>query len=197
VYKKVRNPNQKVQKVPKLTIGETNAQRPSQVFAKRLQETRKDRGFSQTALAQRLTEAGQPMSKAALLRIESGERGLLLDEALALAQVLHVAPAHLLSPEDDEQIALTPSFSVDGAGLRNWLLFGAPMLAMTEEGQRASARIKLAFNIEDYARAIVDARDGRDKAGLESATRALEAVILEHQKEIVRVNAEDERGANG
>jgi transcriptional regulator with XRE-family HTH domain len=181
--------------VPKLTIGENEAKRPSQVFAQRLREKREARGFTQTELAHLVTEAGQPMSKVALLRIERGERGLLLDEALALAQVLHVAPAHLLSPEDEEQVALTPSFSVDGAGLRNWLLFGAPMLAMTQEGQRASARINLAFNVEDYAQAIVDAKLGRDKAGLESATRALEEAILEHQKEIARVNAEEEEGS--
>jgi transcriptional regulator with XRE-family HTH domain len=179
----------------KLTMGEQEARRPSQVFAQRLRERREGRGFTQTQLAQLVTEAGQPMSKVALLRIERGERGLLLDEALALAQVLHVAPAHLLSPEDDEMVALTPSFSVDGAGLRNWLLFGAPMLAMTQEGQRASARIKLAFNVENYAQAIVDAKQGSDKAGLDSATRALEAVILEHQEEIARVKAEEEGSA--
>jgi transcriptional regulator with XRE-family HTH domain len=182
--------------VAKQTIGQVAkeiGQRPSQVFAKRLKETRNDRGFSQTALAQRLTDVGQPMSKAALLRIESGERGLLLDEAIALAQVLHVAPAHLLSPPDDERIALTPSYAVDGAGMRNWLLFGEPFLEMTEPGKRASARIKLAFNIEAYARAIVDAGRGDDKAGVDSATRALEAVIRDHHKEIDRLQG-DENG---
>jgi transcriptional regulator with XRE-family HTH domain len=180
--------------VPTVTLSSTESeerkQRPSQVFAKRLRETREARGFTQTELAQLVTGKGQPISKAALLRIERGKRGLSLDEAFALAQVLNVAPAHLLSPPDDEQVWLTPSYAVDGTGMRNWLLFGAPILAMTEPGQRASARMKLVFNVEVYAQAIVDADRGRDEEGKRVAIAALEGAILGHQKEIDRLDAE-------
>jgi transcriptional regulator with XRE-family HTH domain len=196
MYKEVLIPNFGGRGVPKWTFSkdrETERQRPSHVFAKRLRETREARGFTQTELAQLVSDAGQPISKAALLRIERGERGLALDEALALAQVLNVAPAHLLSPPDDEQVWLTPSYAMDGTGLRNWLLFGVPILAMTEPGQRASARMKLAFNVEAYAQAIVDAKRGRDEEGKKVAIAALETAILDHQKEIERLRA-DENG---
>jgi transcriptional regulator with XRE-family HTH domain len=76
--------------------------RPSEVFAVRLRETRKARNLSQTELARRMTNAGRPMSKEALLRIENGTRGLSLDEAIALIAVLFAVPPHLLTPPGDE-----------------------------------------------------------------------------------------------
>jgi transcriptional regulator with XRE-family HTH domain len=185
--------------VPKLTFSndrETERRRPSHDYAKRLRETREARGFTQTELAQLVSDAGQPISKAALLRIERGERGLSLDEALALAQVLYVAPAHLLSPPDDEQVWLTPSYAVDGAGMRNWLLFGDPLL-LTPPGKRVRARTELAFIVEAHAQALMDAKRGNDQAGRDRANRELVAAIRDHQQEIARVNAEDERDANG
>src|SRR5688500_4231713 len=99
--------------------------RPSEIFAARLRETRKARDLTQTELAQLMTDAGLPLSKPALLRIENGERGLSLDEAIALSAVLYAVPAHLLTPPDDGIVALTDKLGVDGEGLRAWLLHGA------------------------------------------------------------------------
>jgi hypothetical protein len=49
--------------------------KPSEVFARRLRDTRKACGLTQTALAQRATDEGRELDRAAALRIESGERG--------------------------------------------------------------------------------------------------------------------------
>jgi transcriptional regulator with XRE-family HTH domain len=170
---------------------EEDQKSPSEVFASRLREIRKARDLSQTELARRMTEEGRPMNKAALLRIENGQRGLSLDEALALAELLKVAPAHLLSPPDDAMVWLTDNRGVDGAGMRNWLLFGDPLL-LNPPGRRFVLRAELVGAIEVYAQAIIDAKNGRDEEGRKHAIRALEAAIMEHNTAISQVADEEE-----
>lgn len=155
--------------------------RPSEVYATRLREIRKSLDLSQAELARRMTAEGRPLSKVALLRIEKGTRGLSLDEALALAELLQVAPADLLSPPDDSMIRLTGSRAVDGAALRNWLLFGHPLLA-TPEGQRVQSRIEFTHAVETLAQAILDAKD--DSEGKKRAMQALMRVVAAHHDEL-------------
>ncbi len=163
--------------------------RPSQVFVRRLREIRTSRpGMSQTELARLVTAQGQPLSKAALLRIENGTRGLSLDEALALAWALRVAPAHLLTPPADTWLALTNDLGID-SGIGNWLLFGEPLL-LTPPGQRARLRIGLAQAIEVYAQAIIDAKNGGDDEGLKRAVDALHTTIAEHHTGITELEEE-------
>jgi len=142
-----------------------------------------------------MTEAGRPLSKVALLRIETGKRGLSLDEALALARLLDVAPAHLLSPPDGSTVSLTNQRGVDGAGMRNWLLFGEPLLDATPTGKRALMRMRLSFALETYARALVDAKNGGDTAGVEDAKRMLVAMTKSHVDAIDAVRG-DSMGAD-
>ena len=156
--------------------------RPSAVFAARLREIRKARGLSQELLAHSMTEGGRPLNKAALLRIESGERGLALDEALALAALLHAAPAHLLSPPEEEALVwLTDQRGVDGDGMRDFLRFGEP-LALSPEGQRARLSSSLEQAVIVYARALVDAVQGNDRAGQKEALLALGRMALAHRE---------------
>jgi transcriptional regulator with XRE-family HTH domain len=153
---------------------------PSHVFAVRLRETRLARGLTQAELADRVTTAGRPLSRVAILGIERGDRRVSLDEALALAQVLYVAPANLLSPPDGQFVRLTEKAAVDGSGMRNWLMFGDPTLH-SPEGQRVRARLDLVFTVEMYAQAIIDAKRGGDTAGRQAAAQALKAAIEGHQ----------------
>src|SRR5688500_17476466 len=81
--------------------------KPSEVFASRLRELRISRGMSQAELAKRMTAVGRPISKVGLLRIESGARGISLDEAIALIAELHAVPPHLLTPPEGEYVWLT------------------------------------------------------------------------------------------
>ena len=162
--------------------------RPSEVFASRLREIRAARGVSQSELARRMTEEGRPLNKEALLRIEKGTRGLSLDEALALARLLDVAPGHLLSPRDGSTVWLTDQRDVDGAGMRNWLLFGEPLLSDTPTGKRAEMRMRLAFAAETYAQAILDAKNGDDTAGKNDALRMLHALMNSHADAIASVD---------
>jgi transcriptional regulator with XRE-family HTH domain len=164
--------------------------RPSHVFVKRLREVRERRNLSQTQLARLMTDAGRPLSKVALLRIETGKRGLSLDEALALAALLPVAPAHLLSPPDDAMVWPTDNLGFDGSAMRNWLLFGDPLL-LTPTGQRAKLRIGFTHAIEVYAQAIVDAKNGHDSEGQKHATDALYRTIVEHQAAMRRIGDDE------
>ena len=163
--------------------------RPREVFAARLRETRKARGFSQTELAHRMTERGHPMSRAALLRVERGERGLSLDEALALAAELFVAPAHLLSPPDGEFVWLTDRFGVDGEGMRAWLLHGDDFVATWGDYQAGERESAFGRALLVHAKAYIDAERGDDKAG-----KARELAELVKAAAAYNKIAEEERG---
>jgi hypothetical protein len=129
-----------------------------------------------------MAEAGRPLSKLTLLRIESGDRGLPLDDALALADVLGVAPAHLLTPPDGEMVWPTDKRGVDGEGMRNFLRFGHPMLGATPEGKRARLSAALEEIVLAQAQAFVDAARGGDKAGKLDALKALGETALDYRK---------------
>jgi len=67
-----------------------------QMFAKRLREQRTRRGWSQTMLADRMRTEGVDLHPTAITRMESGERGIRLNEAVAAAAALTVPLEHLL-----------------------------------------------------------------------------------------------------
>lgn len=160
---------------------EKKEQRPSEVFVSRLRETRDARRLSQAELAQRMTERGRPMSKQALLALENGRRSVSLDEALALAAILYVAPAHMLSPPDEEIVWLTDTQGVDGEGMRAWLLHGDEFVATASDYQRGELakgfeRVALA-----HAQALLDAQRGDDKAGVKTQLVALGQTALAYR----------------
>lgn len=78
----------------------------------RVAETRRFRGLSYAELSRRLAEAGRPIPPLGLSRIESGERRVDVDDLVALASALHVAPVWLLVPW-----TFGPSTNVDVTGL--------------------------------------------------------------------------------
>jgi hypothetical protein len=168
------------------------------VFAQRLQETRVAREkMSQAELAQRATDVGRPLDRAAVLRIESGQRGLALDEAVALATILRAAPAHLLTPPEGELVALTDKEAVDGEALRNWLMYGAPFLGMAaavavdRDQEQLALRAQLERDLTQYALALTDAVRGEDKAGIRLAGEAIVLAVGDYQEAIERREQSD------
>jgi len=158
---------------------------PSKVFAQRLRETREARGLSQSELAQMLTDRGRPMNTTALLRVESGERKLSLDEAIALADVLQAAPANLLSPPDGSYVALTDNKGVDGDGIRNWLLTGVGIVVWPEPARaedETKLRAWLDRELERGAVALADALRGHDKSGIKAAGGAILGAVEKYRK---------------
>lgn len=76
------------------------------VFARRMRDERSRSGMSQSVLAERMSALlGYGVDSSSVTRIEQGKRGLRLDEAVAIAQVLGVTMAVLLRDRrsiDDE-----------------------------------------------------------------------------------------------
>ena len=121
------------------------------------------------------------MSKAALLRIESGERGLSLDEALALAHGLNAVTAHLLSPPEGAFIALTDKFAMDGSGLREWIRYGLwNWKPAPDQGHREGERANLESILTRLAVALTDAVNGNDKAGMGDLSLAIVRTVRQH-----------------
>lgn len=101
---------------------------PSQFFSERMRETRERRRWSQQDLALRLGEMGAPTDRATVARTETGARGISLDDALMLAAALEVSPLALILPDDeDDRVALAPSYKIDAELLRRWLVGVAPL----------------------------------------------------------------------
>lgn len=157
----------------------------SEVFALRLRETRRARDLSQSEVARRMTEAGRPMGKASLLRVENDTRGPTLDEAFALAQVLFAATANLLSPPEGALVALTDKVAVDGGGLRNWLLTGVGIPVWPEaprDEDRGTLRVWFEDAVTAHAVALADAYRARDKAGIRAAVEAILASVGRYEQ---------------
>jgi transcriptional regulator with XRE-family HTH domain len=97
---------------------------PTQVVAKRVREVRQKRGLTAAQLAEQMTRVGVPWKRGVVAKLESGLRAAVsVEELLALAYVLDVAPVHLLVPfDDDEQPYRATPTQVEPAGfVRDWI----------------------------------------------------------------------------
>ncbi len=157
--------------------------RPSEVFARRLRETRKARGLTQEALGEMLRRSGIPMSKTALLGIERAAdqdrvqeaRGLSLDEALAIAAVLNAAPSNMLAPPEGSVVQITDRISTDSLGFREFLRYGFPwnLDAVPYEYLPDEEREKFVLDLARLALTMSDAYRAGDKAGIREAGEAI------------------------
>jgi len=157
---------------------------PSEVFRERLRELRQARGLSQAELARRMRVDGRPMTKVAVLRIEKGERGISLDEAIAFVAVLFAVPPQLFAPPEGKLIALTSNMAVDAAGMRGWLRYGDSFIA--SEGDLPPER-ELDLYLRSAtirAQALVDAERQGDKAGIQDAFLGLRNIVNAYRAKV-------------
>jgi transcriptional regulator with XRE-family HTH domain len=160
--------------------------RPSEVFAERLREKRKDRGLTQGQLADELTAAGIPMSKTALLGIENGKRGLSLDEALGITAVLNAVPAHMFTPPEGAWVRLTDKTGTDALGFREFLRYGFPwsLDAVPVEYLPEEEREKFQLELAHIALTLVDAYRGVDRVGIKDAVDKIIDTVERRQAEM-------------
>lgn len=101
---------------------EEHGKSPSQVLAELLPAIRARRQLSAQQLAAAVRKLGGTLDRAAISKIETGARGVSLDEAVLLAVALDVAPVHLLTPrDDDEPVSVAPAVTVAADRARRWV----------------------------------------------------------------------------
>lgn len=133
---------------------------PSQVLAERLARLRGRRGWSARQLAERLEELGYPLSRVTIAKIENRQRGVSLDDAVALAAALDVPPACLIFPVGEEEPAqLTPEVELTWWQAASWLA-GRPL----PEADRVFHQ-RAAAPLDDYVR-VFEAATEAHVAGL-------------------------------
>lgn len=91
---------------------------------------REGQNLSYAEVTRRLTEAGRAIPELGLRNIERGQRKVDVDELVALAQVLGVAPITLLMPyteQSTDSVHLTGSRGVTSARLWEWLTAATPL----------------------------------------------------------------------
>lgn len=109
------------------------------VFRERLKAVRERRQWSRQRLADRLTDAGFPMTGGVIKKIETGSKKTIdVNEVLALSAALSVSPLHMLVPiDDDTPIEVTPKTVADPPTIRQWIRGTNPLDADWRRGSEA------------------------------------------------------------
>lgn len=118
---------------------------PEDIVARRVRELRVERGLSLSGLAQASTEAGFPLTKSILHKIEKGELRVNLNTVDGLAAVLGVSPLVLQLPADaDTWVRVAGAKMTRAAALYEWMVGArpAPTSGDVTSKARSSARIR-------------------------------------------------------
>jgi transcriptional regulator with XRE-family HTH domain len=107
---------------------------PRQVFARRVKEARKRRGWTQQQLVDRLVEigyvddhGGPRLGRLAIVKVEDASSSntrsnASLEDVLALAAALDCSPMHLLVPREPEaQVRVSRALVTPAAALARWI----------------------------------------------------------------------------
>ena len=113
-------------------MGEKYAERlaAGEVFARRMREVRERRGWSQQRLSDRLRELGHPLHRVTLAKIEQGgtrARKVPLEDVLAIAAALDVAPLHLFVPFEPSVRLVVGDVAVAPQHARLWVRGRSPL----------------------------------------------------------------------
>lgn len=115
------------------------AERPTSVIASRVRALRKRHGWTADQLAERMTAVGIPWTRIVVTKLETGRRpSVSVDEWLALALVLGVAPVHLLVPtsgDEADEYAVTPRNTVVVWEAREWIRGRMPLQELGQDAR--------------------------------------------------------------
>jgi len=96
------------------------ADRVSRTFGQQVRAARERRGWTQAQLVAELKKCGEPMDQATVARLETGKRGVSVDDLLLFALALGVAPLYLLLPRATGPVELAPGMAVSGWEALAW-----------------------------------------------------------------------------
>lgn len=181
----------------------------SDAVAGRLKEARSRRGWTAKQLAEQCAAHGLPrLTHAVLNNIESGRpdaegrrrRDISVDELLALAFILDVAPAHLLGiPEGARTaVAVVPGCKVsDNAELQQWVRGEQPLPGMDERRYFASALEQLPPRdgqqttrefarslLQQQAKTLLEGFNAETSRLAESTSARLEALVRQAEEAV-------------
>lgn len=89
---------------------------------KQVKRLRNERGWSAKQLAERLKGLGIPWDRDIVANFENGRRASIsLEETLALAYALDIAPAYFIIPDDNDQLVDIARQQVRSINARSWL----------------------------------------------------------------------------
>lgn len=104
-----------------------------QITARRVRYLRERLGWSQQDLADKLANFKMPIDRSALARLETGKRGVSIDEMARLAFALNVAPVNLMTDteagDDEPMTPAIPGMEVSPEDARAWIRGYKPLPA--------------------------------------------------------------------
>lgn len=177
---------------------------PSEAF--RLQmpvmRDRKQPRWSQEALAAAVSELGEPMHQATVAKIESGTRGISLDDAMGIAAALGVSPVHMVAAsflQDVDRVAVAPKLPATTSLVRGWMRGQSPLreqdarfffTEVSEEEWLAQQQVGLQAilsMVQDLIEAVV--ADDRDRVA-----DLLDGIYQEVQRQRAALERRNKRG---
>lgn len=121
-----------------------DAAAPVETLRKRVKELRGRAGLTAVELADQLSKLGVPWNRSIVANFEAGRRpSVSVVEWLALAQVLDVAPLHLLVSPDAQATDLyqvTPNRTAPVPAVREWIRGYYPLNANAVQFERETPR---------------------------------------------------------
>jgi transcriptional regulator with XRE-family HTH domain len=168
---------------------------PLAAVRRRVQELRRRKNWSAAELGERLTAVGVPWNRSIVANFENGRRpAVSVQELLALASVLDVAPINLLTPLADVPYEVTAGRTVPAAEARAWIAGTAPLPGVdrhiffseapaVENHPAARAAVELAAEVTELAAL----------AGVVRVPDRFPALLALARSSLARVSAEIDR----
>lgn len=154
---------------------ELSAHQAVAVLVKRL---RQNRGWSAQRLGEEMTRAGAAWDRSIVANFENGRRPYItVEELLALAAVLEVAPVDLVVPKEltGEPYQVTPTLSASADTVREWIR-GENVLVKAEPGRIGNEAISVSAPVAQIMRFVESMPDERGKA-------VMRRLVLAEQRE--------------
>ena len=173
---------------------------PSAVLGGKVRQVRLRKGWTaQQHLADSLGELGRPIDRTAVQRIESGNRGVSLDDAFTIATALEVPALSLMLPFDKEApVAVAPEVTVSSGEAWKWAKGEEPLPGQdrrffedeSPDFWMEATRWRHVGMLEALTDRLAAALEAGDKRGVTSALDGL-------SQEIVRLQAESSTRKRG
>lgn len=149
---------------------------PAKIFGQQLRLVRMRRGWSQQDLVDRLSQLGFPVDRSAIAKIETGARGVSVDEALAIAVALDVAPTALLVPRrPGDSVQVVPVVEAHDVDAMAWFEGRCPMIVGDESDDELRSQARFYFEeVPDFR-----AEERRVRPGLHAVSQIIDIASMQ------------------